>query len=172
MKRLIAGSLVLVAWFTVRSAFGETPAPRDTAPTLVAASAESISTRGFDLEWSQGEPFVGAADGSTTTMHGYHHLAGNQSPTAMVPASSGLSLIVMRPMASGYRLSFDEARTRYLVKLFGGQGRLLRIYVIYPGQEDLNIPYSKLPSGPIHISVHNREGNPLQTFKVPVGADS
>jgi hypothetical protein len=136
------------------------------APTpFLTASTGGAASRAYDLEWSQGEPFVGAADGAATTSHGFQLLAEAQGPTAMLPAVSGLSLIEMGKTAKGYRLRFDEARSRYLVKLFAG-GRLLRIYVVYPGQADLSIPFAKLPEGAVFLSVHNEAGNPLQSFKL------
>jgi hypothetical protein len=63
----------------------------------------------------------------------------------MLPAESGLSLIEVDRVAYGYRLGFDESRARYLIRLFGPQGRLLR-----------------------YLCVYNEAGNPLQSFKLMV----
>jgi len=68
-------------------------------------------------------------------------------------------------------LRFDEARARYVVKLFG-YGRLLRMYVIYPGQSELDIPNRKPPSGAAFLSVNNEAGYPLQSFKLALDADT
>jgi hypothetical protein len=46
------------------------------------------------------------------------------------------------------------------------------MYVVYPGQSELSIPYSKLPTGPVFLSVHNENGIPLQSFKLHPGADT
>jgi hypothetical protein len=173
MKRLIVGSLFVVVWFTARSAFGETsPASVPVTTMATTIDANSTSAAAFDLEWTAGGPFVGAADGATAVTHGYLQLGRDQGPTAMVPASSGISLIVLERTGSGYRFRFDEARSRYLVKLFAGRGRLQRMYVIYPGQEDLIIPFSKLPAEQAFLSIHNESGSPVQTFKLFLEADT
>jgi hypothetical protein len=134
---------------------------------LACPAAESVaSIPKIQVEWSQGEPFVGATDGSTTATHGYQKLDDAQPATAMLPPSSGLSLVEADRGADGYRFRFDEARLRYFVKVFGPEGRVLRIYVIYPDQAEISIPYAKLPVGPVYLSVHNEAGHPLQNFKL------
>jgi hypothetical protein len=172
MEYSIAGILKRGAvWMALASAAAsaqslpEAPTP---LPMTVAApvSASLPYTRSFDLEWSQGAPFVGAADGAATTSHGYQPLGDGQSPTALIPAASGLSLVVAMRTAEGYRLRFDEARARYLVKVFGGRGNLIRIYVVYPEQAEIGISYEKLPAGPVYLSVHHEAGHPLQCFKL------
>lgn len=168
MEWMTARTLTLalaLATAAVAQAVGPQPAPR-----VVTAAFPVV--HGFDLEWSNGEPFVGASDGSTTATHGFQVLNEDESPTAMVPAASGLSLIVLGRMASGYRIGFDEARERYVAKLFGPQGRLLRMYVVYPGQDALVLTYAKLPAGPVYLTFHDEAGHPLQTFKMFQGADS
>ena len=142
------------------------------APAGPIASGNKVALQVFDLEWSQGLPFVGASDGMSTATHGYQNLAEDQGPTAMVEPSSGLSLLVLGRTARGYRLGFDEAGGRYLVKLFGAQGNLLRMFVVYPGQDALALPYAKLPGGQVFLTIHNEAGHPLQSFKLFGGADT
>lgn len=155
------------------TAFGQAPCPVGTADSPQRVSMVLLPPSGDGIQWSQGEPFVGAADGALTTSHGFQPMAEDQGPTAMIPASSGLSLIVMGRTAAGYRLGFDEAQERYLVKLFGANGKLLRMFVVYPGQDALALPYSKLPGGgPVFLSVHNEAGQPLQGFKLFERAES
>jgi hypothetical protein len=167
MDRITAKTLSL-ALALAAAAYAESIAPQS-APLAVAAVPAS---QGFQLEWSQGEPFVGAAEGGSTATHGFQVMREDEGPTAMVPAASGLSLIVLGRTATGYRFAFDEARVRYVVKLFGAQARLLRMFVVYPGQDALLLPYAKLPSGPAYLTIHNEAGHPLQTFKLFQGADS
>ncbi len=142
------------------------------AQPMSGVTVALVARQAFDLEWSQGQPFVGASDGASTATHGYQDLAEDQGPTAMVETSSGLSLIVLGRTANGYRLGFEEAGQRYLVKLFGAQGRLLRMFVVYPGQDALQLPYAKLPAGQVFITIHSESGNPLQNFKLSRGADT
>jgi hypothetical protein len=179
-KFLLVLGLVLAGIF--RPALGET-APSSKTPAFKAnssrphapepAAAESLATSGkFEVEWSQGEPFVGATDGSTTATHGCQKLEGAQPATALLPPSSGLSLVGADRGTDGYRIRFDEARLRYFVKLFGPEGRVLRIYVVYPDQAELSIPYARLPAGPVFLSVHNEAGHPLQNFKLPFSMDA
>ena len=137
------------------------------------AVAESLATvQKFEVEWSQGEPFVGATDGATTASHGCQKLDEAQPATAMLPPSSGLSLVDADRGTDGYRFRFDEARLRYFLKLFGPEGRVLRIYVVYPDQAEISIPYAKLPPGPVFLSVHNEAGHPLQNFKLAFPMDA
>ena len=142
------------------------------APAEPIASGTKLAVQAFDLEWSQGLPFVGASDGMSTATHGYQDLGEDQGPTAMVEPTSGLSLIVLGRTARGYRLGFEEAGERYLVKLFGAQGNLLRMFVVYPGQDALALPYAKLPGGQVFLTIHNEAGQPLQNFKLFGGSDT
>jgi hypothetical protein len=163
MDRIAIRTLLFAAG--AATAFGQAPRPVGTAESPQRVAVVQLPSTGSDIEWSQGEPFVGAA--ALTTSHGFQPMAEDQGPTALIPASSGLSLIVLGRTAAGYRLGFDEAQERYLVKLFGANGRLLRLFVVYPGQDALALPYSKLPGGgPVYLSVHDEAGQPLQGFKL------
>lgn len=144
---------------------------RPAAAERAAVEAPAQATKS-EVEWSQGEPFVGATDGSTTATHGYQKLDGAQPATAMLPPCSGLSLVAADRGEEGYRFRFDEARLRYFVKLFGAEGRVLRIFVVYPEQAGIAIPYAKLPAGPVYLSVHNEAGHPLQNFKLAFPMDA
>lgn len=168
MDRITANTFTL-ALAIASAAFGQAAGPQ-IAPRTVATAYPMVQA--FGLEWSQGQPFVGAADVGSTATHAFHTLIEDESPTAMIPAASGLSLLALGRSAEGYRIGFDESRARYVVKLFGTEGRLLRMLVVYPGQDALVLPYSKLPAGPVYLIVHNEAGNPLQTFKLFQGAES
>lgn len=168
MERISTRTLLMAMALAACAAaeeIGPQPAPR-------AVPAAYPLVQSPTVEWSQGEPFVGASDAAATLTHGYQVVQEDEGPTAMVPAAAGLSLIVLGRTASGYRFGFDEARERYLAKLFGANGRLLRMFVVYPGQDALSLPYAKLPNGPVWLTVHNEAGQPLQTFKLFQGADS
>lgn len=168
MDRITTKTLMLALALSAAvfaQAVGSQPAPQ----VIIAANP---MVQRFDLEWSNGEPFLGASDGSTSATHGFQLLNEDEGPTAMVPPASGLSLIVLGRMATGYRIGFDESRERYVAKLSGPQGRLLRMFVVYPGQDALVLNYAKLPAGPVYLTVHDEAGHPLQTFKLFQGADS
>lgn len=168
MSRITSKALTLALALSA-AAFAQAVGPQP-APRVMSAAFPVV--QGFDLEWSNGEPFLGASDGSVSATHGFQVLNEDEGPTAMVPPASGLSLIVLGRMATGYRIGFDEARERYVAKLFGPEGRLLRMFVVYPGQDALVLNYAKLPAGTVYLSVHDEAGHPLQTFKLFQGADS